>query len=1222
MQRRTAAVSAAVLISAFFFVVSQSVAQSADRILGAIDDARTAPLPGNRHPLARAEYDLGAVAPETRLERMILVLQSDAAQQRALTALLDAQHDPHSALYHQWLTPESFAERFGVSRNDIGRIVSWLGAQGFSIDEIPAGSRSIVFSGSARQVEQAFHTAMHRYRVRGEAHMANAANPSIPAALAGIVAGVDTLHDFRRRPMHSRLQAAPQYTGGGGWYYFTPGDFATIYDAAPLYAGGITGAGQSLAIVARCNIPIGDVEMFRQTFGLPANDPTVIVNGTDPGITSGDELAEADLDVQWSGAVAPNATVDFVVSASTNTTDGVDLSAQYIVSQNLAPVMSTSFGMCEQYMGTDLTFFGNLWEQAAAQGITALIAAGDSGAAGCDSGGETTAVGGLGVNGLCSSPYSVCVGGTEFNEGSNPSQYWSAGNASNWASALSYIPETVWNESGSNGGSGLWAGGGGASAYYSKPAWQTGLGVPADGQRDVPDVSLTASGHDGYLFCFQGGVYVIAGTSAASPSFAGLMALVNQQTGASQGNANTSFYALAALQESGGLSYFHDIVNGNNSVPGQTGFSAGPGYDQGSGLGSVDAAVLVNHWTDASTGGAPGFSLTATPGSISVPLGGSGGVTAQVQVTGGFSASVALSATGLPTGVTAVFAPGTLSAPGSGSSSLTITAASSATPGTYSIQIAAAGGSVTQTLSVALTIPAPVGCNVAASPAGVTLNAGSSGSTEVSCGSPQTGFKPSMKLSVSGAPQGVTASFSPASILPGTAQSKLTLAATASAPVGSYTVIVTGTGGGKSPTLTLPVTINPKPTFTMNLSATGITVVQGNSGQVTVTLAHVGAFDSSIALSVSGQPTGVTASFSPPSLDAPGDGAATLTIQVGSTAKAGTYKVTVKGVGGGINTTATLPVTVQMLPGFTFSAAQKSLTVGQGVVAAVNVSVSALVGGFSSAVALSLAATNGGRLPTGLNPSFTPSRIGAPGSGSSIVSFAPDGSSTPGSYPLIVVASGGGLTHTAALTLTVTPPPSFSLHAAASSVNVLAGGMASTQIASAAAYGFSSTVALSAGKLPSGVIAIFSPASFSGNNGKTAVNFQTTSSATPGSYTITVSATGGGFTSSVPVTLNIGRLAVNPQSSAVTVKHGGNASVVLYTGITGAYSGMVALSATGLPKGVTATFSPASVANPSAGASTMKLTAAPSAAIGTATIAINAVSDGQTASATVAVAVQ
>jgi pseudomonalisin len=1220
MRRHSVATFLAIVSSVLFSVVPHASAQPADRIRTAIDDTRTVPLPGNHHPLARMEYDLGPAAPETRLERMILVLNSDAAQQQALAALLDAQHDPHSPFYRQWLTPESFAERFGVSPNDIGRIVSWLGAQGFSIDEIPAGGRTIVFSGAAAQVEAAFHTPIHRYLVHGEMHLANAGDPRIPEALAGVVAGVATLHDFRRQPMHSLMQPAPQFSYGGGYYYLAPGDFATIYDVVSLYASGINGAGQTIAIVARCNIPMSDVQTFRQNFGLPANNPTIVVNGTDPGIISGDELTEADLDVQWSGAVAPQATVDFVVSASTNSTDGVDLSAQYIVSNNLAPVMSTSFGSCEQYMGSDLTFYSNLWQQAAAQGITALISSGDSGAAGCDSGGESQATGGLGVNGLCSSPYSVCVGGTEFNEGSNPGQYWLSGNASNWSSALGYIPEMVWNDSGSNGGSGLWAGGGGASAYYSKPTWQSAPGVPADGQRDVPDVSLAASLHDGYLLIFEGGLYYVGGTSAASPSFAGLMALVNQQTGARQGNANTSFYALAALQGVGGLSYFHDIVVGNNSVPGLTGFNAVPGYDQASGLGSVDAAILVNHWDDAA--GSPGLTLTANPASIAVPAGAAQAVVVQVKVVNGFNAAVALSATGLPAGVTAAFASPTLTAPGSGSSTLTVTVASSVASGVYSFQIVATGGAVSQPLPVSLTVSTPVGCNLAATPASIAVDTGAAASTEVSCGSVQNGFKSSLKLTVTGAPQGVTASFFPASILPGTAKSKLTLTATASAPLGVVALTVTGTGGGSAPTLILPLTIVPAPTFTLSLPQTSMTVLQGARSQTTLIVAHVGAFDSAIALSVTGMPAGVTGSFSPSSLPAPGDGTGTLTIQASATAAAGTYKLTIKGVGGGQTKTLTLPVTIQLLPAFTFSVAQKTLAVAQGATAAVDVTVSKLVGGFNSPVALSLTATNGGNLPTGLNPSFTPTAVGSPGSGTSILAFAPDGTSTPGQYPLTITASGASVTRTAALTVIVKPPPSFTLRAAAQALSVLVGGQASTQITSTAINGFSSTAALSGGTLPAGVLVAFAPPAIPGVNGKSTVNVETTSSAVPGSYTIPVNATGGGVTASVNITLNVGQLVVTPASAAITVKHGGNVSVSVDTSVTGTYSSSVTLSVTGLPKGVTASFSPATISNAAAGASTLKLTAASSATIGAATITIKAVSDGLTQTVPLSLTVQ
>ena len=1226
MRRRSIAASLTIL-SAFFSIVSQSGAQPADRIRAAIDDTRTVPLPGNRHPLARMEHDMGAAAPETRLDHMILVLQSDAAQQQALAAMLGAQHDPGSPLYRQWLTPESFAERFGASPNDIGRIVSWLGGQGFSIDEIPAGGRAIVFSGTARQVQVTFHTAIDRYRVRGQTHLANASDPRIPEALAGVVAGVATLHNFPRKAMHSRLQAAPQYSAGGSYSYLAPADFAAIYDIAPLYASGINGAGQTLAIVARCDITMSDVQTFRQTFGLPTNNPTIVVNGTDPGITSVDELAEADLDVQWSGAVAPLATIEVVVSASTFSTDGADLSAQYIVSQNLAPVMSTSFGSCEANMSAaELTFYDNLWQQAAVQGITAVVAAGDSGAAGCDNGLEAQAAGGPAVNGLCSTPYNVCVGGTEFNEGGNPGQYWSAGNAANWSSALGYIPEVVWNESGSNGGSGLWAGGGGASAYYSKPAWQSGPGVPADGQRDVPDVSMTAAAHDAYLMFYEGNLVGIGGTSAATPSFAGLMTLVNQQTGVRQGNANTSLYALATLQGAGGLAYFNDITSGDNTVPGAAGFSAAQGYDQASGLGSVDAAVLVNHWNDAS-GGFPSLTLTVTPGSIAVVAGAASTVVAQVGVTNGFSASVALSTTGLPAGAIAVFASPTLAAPGSGGSALTITAASNAVPGTYPIQIVATGAAVTQTLPVLLTISAPVGCNLAAAPASLTLTSSSSAFTQISCGLVQAGFGASLKLAVTGAPLGVAVVLSPASITPGTARAKLTVMTAMYASAGNFTLTVTATGGGLSLSLPFPLTINPSPTFTMSLAPPSLTVLQGTPGQVTITTAHVGTFNSTVALSVTGAPIGVTASFSTASLAAPGDGASTLTIQAGPTvAAAGIYNITIKAVGGSQTKTLMLPVTIQLLPAFILRVAQSSLMVAQSLTTAVNVTISGLVGGFNSPVALSLAAANGGILPTGLNPSFAPAATVAPGSGTSILSFSPDGTSTPGTYFLTIAASGGGVTRTAALSLTVTPSPSFSLHPAAPALNLLMGGllggMANTQIVSAAVYGFSAAVALSTGALPAGVIATFAPPNIPGIGGKSTFNVQATSLAAPGSYPITVSGSGGGVTSTVIITVNIGQLTVTPQSAVMALGHGGTASVLVTTSVVGSYNSFVTLWASGLPRGVTAQFSPGTINNPAAGASILKLTAISTAILGTQTITVNAMADGQTSSATISLTVQ
>ncbi len=680
--------------------------QPTDRVTRPVDDRMTVTRPGNRHPLARPQYDAGVAALDQRLESMVLVLQPDAAQQRALEALLAAQQDPQSPQFHQWLTPESFGKLFGVSERDLDQVVSWLSRHGFEVEPVSSSRRAVVFSGTAAQVATAFHTQIHVYNVNGERHFANSTDPEIPAALAGVIHGVASLHDFRSKPLHQGLEPlsapAPQYSSGGT-HYMAPADFATIYDFAALYNTSIDGTGQSIAIVGRTNFPASDVPKFRSTFGLPVNNPTIVVNGANPGIVSSDEQTEAELDVEWAGAVAKNASIQFVLSGSTNTTDGVLLSSQYIVNHNLAPVMSMSFGLCEAAMGASQNqVWNSLWQQAAVQGITVLVASGDSGAAGCDSPSAGTAFSGTAVNGLCSSPYSTCVGGTQFNDAYNASVYWSATtNPSTYGSALSYIPEAVWNAS----ASGLWAGGGGASSIYSKPSWQSGNGVPSDGRRDVPDVSLTAAIHDGYLFCVNGQLYLVGGTSAAAPSFAGLMALAVQRAGARQGNVNPILYGLANNQFNGGAAVFHDVTAGNNSVPGVTGWSAGAGYDLATGLGSVDALLLINHWSDAAVprSTTPDFLLTASQSSLVLAQGAGSTVQVNVSVSGGFNSTVAISAGTLPAGLTANFSPAGFTSPGSGSSTLTLSAAQAAA-GAYNLTLTANGGGITHTLPLALTI--------------------------------------------------------------------------------------------------------------------------------------------------------------------------------------------------------------------------------------------------------------------------------------------------------------------------------------------------------------------------------------------------------------------------------------------------------------------------------------------------------------------------------------
>ncbi|HXO26231.1 MAG TPA: protease pro-enzyme activation domain-containing protein [Thermoanaerobaculia bacterium] len=653
---------------------------------------------GNVHSMARPELEIGPTDPDLAMRRVLLLLEQRPGAGEELRRLLDAQQEPASERYHRWLTPEEFGHRFGISDQGLATVVGWLRVQGFIVGEAARGRGWIEFSGTTLQVSKAFATPIRDYRVAGRVHHANAADPSIPRELVGLVKGIVSLHDFPRRPLHPpALPITLPAAEAGGKHYLAPADFATIYDVKPLYQSGTTGAGIAIAIVGRSDLQLADVRYFRSFFGLPAMDPVIIHNGPAPGDLGGGEEVEADLDVQWSGAVAPQATINFVVSASTFPSDGVDLSAAYIVDHAVAPIVSESFGGCEaEETASTFAFDNSLWAQAAAEGITAFVASGDQGISLCAD--QPT------VNHTCSTPYDVCVGGTQFAD-DPPARYWApTPDPTTQASALSYIPEQAWNEPG------IGASGGGASGVYAKPSWQDAPGVPPDGRRDVPDVALAAAGHDAYLVvvghsAVAQGLFAVAGTSAAAPAFAGLMALVVQQAGGPQGNVNPALYQLARSQYgSAGPAVFHDITDGDNSVPGVPGALAGVGYDLVTGLGSVDAAALAAHW---SAPPAPDFALAATPSDLSLAPGESVQVQIKLASFDGFASPVTLSIAALPPGVTAAFAPPTLS--GAGSSSLLITTAKTAATGFVPLTLSGGGGGQTHTvpLSMRLLFPRP-----------------------------------------------------------------------------------------------------------------------------------------------------------------------------------------------------------------------------------------------------------------------------------------------------------------------------------------------------------------------------------------------------------------------------------------------------------------------------------------------------------------------------------
>jgi subtilase family serine protease len=611
MNMRTQLKISIALLSAIAFLsiipapVSSQSSAVPSRITAAINPAQLTVLVGNTHPMARAQFDRGAAPASLALDHVLLVLKGSPQQEAALETLLAQQQDRSSPNYHKWLTPEQFGQQFGPSDQDVQKVTSWLQSQGFQVNMVTKGKTTIDFSGTAGQVQQAFHTTIHRYVLsNGEEHWANATNPEIPTAFVPVVAGVESLNNFRRKPMsHSvgpversmktgkTTRVHPQFTFAGdcygtstNCYTLGPGDFDTIYNVT---TGNTGGTGQTIAIVSDSDVSETDLADFRQLFGLPAltvcSTATCtgsyyrqVETGTDPGIepcSMGGDECEAALDTQWAGAAAPGAAINLVVSESTSTTFGGDTSAQYIINCPTvstdcpfavpAGILSYSYGTCEFAAGTSgNTFYNSLWSQAASEGITVVVATGDTGSAGCDAPFDPSnpnpvqpAVNGLAVTGQASTPFDVAVGGTDFDYAnfSNPSQYWNASNnGTSQASAIGYIPEMTYNDSCTSSviystflgfssaeaacnsataqNDGVVApggGGGGASACtssnfdpatgtgsvtsctggYAKPIWQTGPGVPNDGKRDLPDLSFFAG--DGtvsgsfYIYCEQ-----------------------------------------------------------------------------------------------------------------------------------------------------------------------------------------------------------------------------------------------------------------------------------------------------------------------------------------------------------------------------------------------------------------------------------------------------------------------------------------------------------------------------------------------------------------------------------------------------------------------------------------------------------------------------------------------------------------------------------------------
>ena len=492
------------------FILAFAAVQALRSAPQAAEKERVA-LSGNLHPMARPEFDRGPAPASLRMDRMLVVLRRTQQQQRDLDRFLIDVQTPTSLQYHRWFTPSGFGHRFGPADTEIGALTAWLEAQGLESVRVSAGRTAVEFSGTAGKVEAALGTSIHKFLVGGEEYWANTSEPTVPAYLAAHVQGFVGLNSFERRrpasikvlrsftprPFHDVPNPPPAHA-------VSPGDFATIYDVNPLYQAGLRGAGVTIAAINDGNFAIQDVVEFRSEMGLVPNPPEVIFNGSPAPVVD----SEPNLDSSWAGAVAPEASIKSVISADTATESGLDLSELYAIDNNIADIVTESYYHCEPLLTTThMQQLSAIREQAAAQGITWVVAASDNGAFGCldfhsftsfpSSANPVDTM--MAVNGLASSPYVVAVGGTQFNDTANPAAYWAAMDAPGFVSALSYIPEIAWNQSCGGGvscGDGIapnvLAGSGGPSSYYPKPTWQTGIpGMPADGHRDLPDVALT-----------------------------------------------------------------------------------------------------------------------------------------------------------------------------------------------------------------------------------------------------------------------------------------------------------------------------------------------------------------------------------------------------------------------------------------------------------------------------------------------------------------------------------------------------------------------------------------------------------------------------------------------------------------------------------------------------------------------------------------------------------
>jgi len=908
-----------------------AMAQSANLVQGPVNAAQRAVLAGHHPAWANAQNDAGAVPSDLAIEHVTVLLNRPPQLEQAYKQFLQDQQNPASPDYHHWLTPIEIGQRFGASMHDIEAVKAWLVSQGLRVDAISNSHDRITFSGPASAFAAAFGAEMHYYTVSGDNRISVNTDPQIPIGLKNVIRSISGLYTVKAHPQHistigstssphfkgdADVTSNPDFTLGAGNYVIFPSDFAVIYNLNGI-TGGINGTGETIAIIGRSGVCAADITNFASVADVTANLPNTIVpplgisppapDCTDGTGASGDQ-GEATLDVTRSGSIAQGAALDLVVSADSNTVDGIGVAATYVVDTPPSPapkIMSISFGSCETENGSSgVDFWDSLFTQAAGEGISVFVSSGDSAAAGCDDSFSTPpASQSLSINAICSSSYATCVGGTEFADFTDPSQYWSStnGGASGTESALSYIPEGAWNEPYNSSNQLQVAGsGGGVSIYIATPTWQVGTGVPGSAGRYVPDVAFSASQHDGYFGCLAGGggscvnsgsgipFVEFAGTSAAAPDMAGITALLNQQEGSAQGQLNPTLYSLAATTSN---AVFNDVtvassgVTGcvvttpsmcNNSTAGPNSLTGGlggylvnGGYDEATGWGSVNVANLLANWSQSGLSSTTS-SLNVTPSTFGS---GSGTVvlTATVTSTGGtptgnvsfFNSGVQVGSAALSSGVatfsytfsglTAGTYPLTADYPETGSfagsssppATLTITSQSTAT----ALTVSPAAVDVGSTTPVVLTATVTSG---GGTPTG-TVNF-FNGSTMIGSGA-----------LISGA---VTFNYGTAALTAGAYSLTATYV-----PTGSFS-------GSTSSASTLSVQ-----DFSFPAPAAITVATPGSPGSTTLTLTALDGFNQAVTLAcpTTGLPSETTCAISPASVTFTG-GTATATMTITTTA--------------------------------------------------------------------------------------------------------------------------------------------------------------------------------------------------------------------------------------------------------------------------------------------------------------------------------------------------